>query len=312
VKIRLRLQEEFQRFLHRLGYTMRPISGTPREYFDPKKALESQGGRRLAWPLDDITRALSGVAMGDDAEFKPGRFLGTDPARTLIVDILKIRSYDAFSYAPDGWHPLVHAVREDISRGRREYSGSALEAFLASYQPENQREVFLEAHPDAKDRLLLLPPAMGLVPWIHSDSTPKAGPGGVANFGPTCPREGQLHMSRLHGAYESFKTYGYLPQAFSGGYVRGYLIVKHGDYRFIVQGGHHRMAALSVLADDEGSSGYIEVAFDPTLPPVIHIDDANRWPGVVSGDISNHWARTIVERYFEENGWEKASNLGVL
>ena len=299
--------------LNRRGYALRSLEGSPRVYPDVAAALREQGEKRLLWSADEWRATFPFVAQGTDAEFQVGRYPASEPARTLLVHIDCVRTSDAYSYATSGWHPFIMSLREDIIAGDGRYAGSRLESYLTAYQPTIRREVLLEGQPEATGELLRREPRDAQLPWLRFvGQKGSAHEGGVASFGPTSPAVGQEHLQRLQGAYQSVRTHGYLPQAFPGGYIRGYLISMGDEYRFIVRGGHHRMAALSVVAKDSGVSGYLEVAFDPLLPPVVRIEDASRWPGVVSGAISEHWSRVLAQRYFTENGWEKRENIGAV
>lgn len=120
---------------------------------------------------------------------------------------------------------------------------------------------------------------------------------GVQSWGPVSARKCAYEVKRLTRVLESIVTSGFVWN-FRGDPMRAYLLIddKHGmDYRAVVCGGNHRIAALSHIGIE-----MIPLTFQPNYPREIRLSEVLQWPMVQSGRISAHDATRVFRSFFRE------------
>lgn len=117
---------------------------------------------------------------------------------------------------------------------------------------------------------------------------------GVQQYGPVSPEKITLESNRLDAVLGSIKQKGFLSRY---GFVRGYLLENcSGNYKFVVTGGQHRMAALAFLGEEK-----VPVMFQARWPRVIKRSEVHKWPHVLAGNVSHQDALRIFDSYFRSD-----------
>ncbi|WP_153405605.1 hypothetical protein [Gracilibacillus oryzae] len=129
------------------------------------------------------------------------------------------------------------------------------------------------------------------------------------HFGPNSNRYVEWEFNRIIDVYQMIKRKGYRPKVNEDGYIRGYILQKEDDYRFLVTRGQHRIAALAALGLEHKK---ITVKIEPKRTRVINVEDVNTWPQVVNGLYDKATAIRIFESYFKNTGREKAIKMGMI
>ena len=222
-----------------------------------------------------------------------------------------------FSYGPSGWHPFVQVLQQYKQNPNTSYLGSILHAYYQAYQPKTVFDAFFVGNMakglEAEHlHTLAIPPYQPVFPW--DPEAPQArGEKGLASshgnqgYGPVSDEKGELEFRRLTETYESVKEKGYQPQQGHDGDIRGYFLRGCGDYRFVIRQGLHRSAVLSAMDYEK-----LRVAFYDPYPRTIFLADIDNWPQVKRGYVSREVAEHIFRMFFEDDGREKARQLGLL
>ncbi len=228
----------------------------------------------------------------------------------LEVEVDKCRSLNGFSFTEGGWNHFTALLKDLLSDPKLTYEKSALKTFYDKYQPKNRQEQFFG--PSGPGNYLEpLDRGWTLLPWAETKNrtvnpvkSPTLASGGNPHYGPNSNEFGINQAQRLLATYTLIKEHGYLPEIFPDGYIQGYLLKDGSDYRFYVNEGQHRMAAIGLL-------GYstIKVKFNPDFIPVVDIKNIKDWPQVRRGLYSEEMARRVFCYYFEEDGRRKANEL---
>ncbi|MDI5985629.1 hypothetical protein QLQ85_12600 [Halomonas sp. M4R5S39] len=107
---------------------------------------------------------------------------------------------------------------------------------------------------------------------------------GFAGCGPVADEKGQLEYRRLVDLYRSIDEVGYER---GQGDITGVVLRRGPDYRVVVKGGNHRLAALSML-------GWRTAPIRLAQLEVVDADHVDAWPQVRDGI----WDRESALRYF--------------
>lgn len=211
-----------------------------------------------------------------------------------------------FSYSQDGWHPFTATLKQFINKPDLKYENSILKKYYDAYQPKTLCEAFFEGENNIKP-LNAIPPKTAYFPWSLYKVPLKAEKGfdisqGVQHFGPVSPDKGKLEFARLINTYESIKENGYIINIKD--MLKVTFLISEQEIVFLLIGGKHRAAALSVL-------GYkkLPVTFKTTWPRAIFLEDIKKWPQVKQGHIPIDLAERLFLRYFDEKGKSKARKI---
>jgi hypothetical protein len=270
------------------------------------------GGRRFpfrVWalpgvgPLQPHTPILHGslLALG-----VVGVALGFD------VDLERCTSFVGFSYADGGWNPHVATLKEFVRNPALTYEESSLWQLHQAFQPKTLQEVFLEDVEEPMEPLSDLPPTRRLFRYIWAVSPAlirkvagsDAGPSGHHYFGPISEEKGRAQFDRLVGTYRSIEQDGFMPDKY--GPIMGYFMADDSKYRFVVASGNHRLAALKVLGHTS-----VPVQLTRTHPAVVDRSRLDTWTVEQGGPFDHHTAYALFDKLLNEDGLEKARNLGV-
>lgn len=221
-----------------------------------------------------------------------------------------------YGYAIDAWHPFVKTLLEYTVNPDLAYEDSILHAYYQKYQPDTIRDVLLFGETSEVGRELdafRVRHFFSILPWepafiIYDREELALGTDhGHQGFGPVSKLKGALEFKRLVDTFKSIQTRGYQPNLNNDGEINGYFLRHENDYRFIIRSGLHRTAALSAL-------GYplIRVKCFPAFPRFVHTAFVKEWPLVKQDKIKVETAIAITERFFTDNGKDKANLIGLL
>lgn len=226
---------------------------------------------------------------------------------TIPVD--KIVSPHGFGYGPQGWHFYTEMLKEHIADPDRPYAQSILKKYYDTFQPTTVRDII-----DYKGELNI--PVLGRLPALlirdfwRLDGSVEEILASVRDeetqlYGPISEFYGEEQHIRCVNAYRLIRKHGYIPDRFEDGYLSGYFL-KHGnDFRYIVMGGKHRLAALGVL-------GYETVKVTcPYNLKILDVDMIENWPTVRSGLFTPTEIRPVFDRFFDEDGTSFAAHYNL-
>jgi hypothetical protein len=221
------------------------------------------------------------------------------PAELRTVDLDKMRLGPGMKLGRDGYHYLEEA----LVAGSETYAGSTLERYYNKFRPQNLAEYFCPWHPAETAALAehAAPPYALPMPWCPFPTRPEwnkfanepeRSRVGSHRCNPTTSEVGRHHLAAMFGVHASLKEFGYLPDNFPDGYVRGNFLLKNdGSLRFFVSGGQHRVAALSSLGVKT-----IRVRLHPGWPAVVRESDITNWPWVRAGFYTDEQAKLVFDR----------------
>ena len=98
---------------------------------------------------------------------------------------------------------------------------------------------------------------------------------------------------------ENINNYGYIPS--NEDIITGYILLKDNDYRFLITGGHHRVAVLTSLYMNQNMNyENLEVKYENfrVKVKIINQKDISNWPGVKSKYLSEEDALEMFNGYF--------------
>ncbi|MEC3885211.1 class I SAM-dependent methyltransferase [Halobacillus sp. HZG1] len=220
---------------------------------------------------------------------------------TVQVPLNKCVDWQGFSYTEQGWHYLCETLKEYRKKPKMIYRDSFLFKYYSLYQPASMFECFMcgdAFNPIYQERWVPLPWGMN-----HRRVQKE----GSQHYGPNTKTFIRKEYKRLVHVYEKLKTEGYQPTQFHDGFIKGHFLKKGKDYRFLITGGQHRIAALSVLGSQS-----ILARIPPKRKRVIDLDEIKEWEQVANGVYPLEVASHVFHMYFESNGREKASLYGLV
>ncbi len=281
--------------------------------------LKEQGILRTEPVFLNITGESGLIYRLDQRRARPGDLSKVVPvglevtgSRSFVfeVEVKRCRSLNGFGFTEAGWNHFRAFLEEMQSCPGLKYKDSILKLFYERFQPKSrQDQLFGEVNTP-------LPPlerGWAILPWVETKNrhlspveSPHSRPGGNHQYGPNSEEFGREQCRRLLANYTLIKRHGYIPEIFPDGYIQGYLLKDGADYRFYVNEGQHRMAAVGLLGYDK-----IRVKFNPDFLPVVDIAKIKKWPQVKSGLYSKEVAEKVFYYYFEEDGRRKAGELGL-
>ena len=271
-----------------------------------KKILENKSiivNRVNKIHLENLDNPLSAI-------YYNGKF-GEHQMFSFNVPIDKCVNIYGYNFSDDKSHHFTSTLLEYKKNPKIEYNNSLLLKFYNNFQPQNLRDVFYLYSPVVDSNLgnnspmLLNSPQVISLPWLHDilyvddkQNTVNRSEAGLSykegsqSFGPVSEAKAKLEFNRVVSTFNSIKSKGYVVDYFHN-QISGYFIKDKNDYRFIIQNGNHRTAALAALGYHE-----IPVIFRYNYPRVIDIHNIELWPQVRNGNISIKDARIIFEGFF--------------
>lgn len=278
-----------------------------------------------------IRRAVHDIAMEAgyrrDAEPSPCDLRGLidDPLEALerangttaLVEIPMARCRTlhalAFPAHPESDNPYILTARwmQATSQDDQPPEESPLSAYFEAVQPLSAAQFF----GIRSDRLSSLTPIAAEWPWTGPSGRPVqlrrhntvakearvngwdlAAGHGWQHVGPVTEEKLRLELERTANLVRSIGRSGYRAEQ-SGlrrglDQIRGLLLVnERGEWRFVVDGGEHRVAVLAALG---------HATFPGVVRPdgVYYRSGVEEWPGVAAGDVGTKEATRLFDRVF--------------
>jgi hypothetical protein len=209
----------------------------------------------------------------------------------LIIDIAKARNIIFFDYI--NYHPFVSTLKQYKKNKNLNYRDSELFKFYNKFNPKNASQVLFET--DELRSLVNTSKFIIVHPWnkfIIKGEKKLSIEHGCQYFGKVSRSKCKLEFKRLIKLYNKIKKNGYkLNKSISG-----YLLKKDNDYRFIVTGGNHRIAVLTVL-----NHKFVNVI----AKEIISINNINK----LKSQLTRKEKIKIFNRFFIENGKDKLKRI---
>jgi hypothetical protein len=215
------------------------------------------------------------------------------------IDINLCVSWLGFSFSPcNGWHPFRAQAEEFLVKPDINYKSSILKIFYDRFQPSTLLEAHSLQHLNLNINNILNEKANKYIhyyPWLKIEKKSKNDE--LQHFGPT-PTRGEKHFLKIKSILDSIKIYGYKPLLFRSDPISGYFLEYHGEKRFLVRSGLHRLGVLSALRKRMIKTKIID-------PGNVDLKTYNNWPFVQQGKINGELALQIAKIYFLHNGMER-------
>ncbi len=132
--------------------------------------------------------------------------------------------------------------------------------------------------------------------WVPEDKPASARPiirPGLTEFGPVEKEEGEAIFQKLLDTYISIRTIGYLPALFQSSTVSGTLLLRNGDYRFVVGSGMFLVASLAACGHKTISAVLSQDTFG-----LIQLNDLDQLPYVKQEVYPLKTAQTLFQQAF--------------
>lgn len=218
----------------------------------------------------------------------------------LEVDICKCVDIYGASYTDD-FHQFVELLKEHEANSGLRYKDSILNKYYNHFQPINLEHALFST----KEEVPFLRQGFIGYPWywnkdmrlVFSKEREDTRPGGNHHFGPNTDEFGNNELERLVSLYTYLEKHDYHPEMFADGYISGYLLVKHNDYRFVVTEGQHRIACLAALGYEKISCRFTQ---RDLYPKIVDYKDIKKWPQVENKVYSRNQARKVFNRFFDD------------
>jgi len=212
------------------------------------------------------------------------------------IFLVNIKNFSGFegSYYFNGNDPLVNTSLELLQNINLELKNSFLFTYYEKFQPKTYGEVY---HLQETNKLHKLKSTNHFHPWIHKTPTNQFRSG---LFGPKDITNVQHRITRLKNLINNINKFGYKPS--KGDIIEGYILLKNDDYRFLITGGHHRVAVLtSMHMNDNSKFNNILVKYEKcrTNVKIVKEGEVGNWPGVKSGYLNKNDALEIFNTYFK-------------
>jgi hypothetical protein len=254
------------------------------------------------WIRSELRRM--GVVVRRVQPYRPPTVVFEDPLEALVYHrggrpaafrclLDRCVAFNGFLFGAQGWHPFVAAAKELGRSMALSYAGSLLERYYGVWQPANAAEALIGCGAFEIPALARLPSYAYLSPWLsvtpdefmrdqqgHVEEENLSFGGtrlpisaGYNHHGPVSEEKGLIEHRRLKSLYHSISAEGF---SRTWGDVEATLLVREGEYRFVINHGHHRSAVASAL-------GALDVPACFSQTRVVNLGEAEYWPQVRRG-----------------------------
>tara|TARA_Y100000816_G_C26076308_1_gene566624 strand:+ start:64 stop:870 length:807 start_codon:yes stop_codon:yes gene_type:complete len=211
------------------------------------------------------------------------------------VNIKKFSGFEGHYYY-NGKDSLVNTAIQLIKNINLKPNECYLFEYFNNFQPKTYGDVY---GLNKTNKLHTLEQTNHFHPWIHRTPTNSFRAG---LFGPkdiTCVEH---RMIRLKNLINNINKYEYHPS--NDDIIEGYILLKNDDYRFLITGGHHRIAVLTAMhMMDIRKNKYDEILVkyeqNRTRVKIVRESDVENWSGVKSGWLSKDDALEMFNSYFK-------------
>tara|TARA_B100001059_G_scaffold109603_1_gene109672 strand:- start:7726 stop:8496 length:771 start_codon:yes stop_codon:yes gene_type:complete len=210
----------------------------------------------------------------------------------FLVNIHKFSGFEG-SYYFSGNDPLVNTSLQLLKDINIRLEDSYLFKYYQEFQPNTYGDVY---HLNINNKLHQLQATNHFHPWMHYGPTNQFRCG---LFGPKHITNVEHRITRLKNIINNINKYGYIPS--NDDIIEGYILLKDDDYRFLITGGHHRVAVLTAMyMNDNSKFNDILVKYEKyrTNIKIVKEKEVENWPGVKSGYLNTEDALEIFNKYF--------------
>jgi len=213
----------------------------------------------------------------------------------VLIDVSRMAGYLFPKFGPQAHNPLQRVCETYVRSHSSAATISHLVDEIAKFRPNCLAESLFGTNDATLYPLTELEPLVRLEPWTNSVRTLSGYLGQRKHtFGAVSLELAEREARRLCGTVDSAQQFGYRPEAFKRGFIRGYFLLRNDDYRFIVTDGMHRLAALAALGVDQ-----VRIRTSETVPAIVDCASAGEWPHVRSGFCSLDLSLRMAGRYFD-------------
>lgn len=237
-------------------------------------------------------------------------YLAKNRPFVINAEIDKCRSffYAGYTYSNKYPNPAVQFLLDYKEKNKQDYKDSSLEHYSSTWQPQTAAQV-LGFVGNGNSKIHGLPKTQFVYPWeainpeirelrlkivefVYYDqqSKKKKSIKSEKLFGPSNAFVLKNEAHRLISVYRSIIKNGYIRNNSNYGDIHCYVLVDGKNYVFLINGGTHRMAAVSAL-------GYKNVPI--RVAQIIRKEDASCWPHVKNGLFSYNEAMYIFDRIID-------------
>ena len=210
----------------------------------------------------------------------------------FLVNIHNFSSFEG-SYYFSGNDPLVNTSLELLKNSNLKLKDSFLFKYYQIFQPKTYGDVY---HLNKTNKLHHLEATNYFHPWIHKKPTNQFRCG---LFGPKDISNVEHRIIRLKNIINNINKLDYIPS--TDDIIEGYILLKKDDYRFLITGGHHRVAVLTAMyMNDNIKFNDILVKYEQKRSKIkiVKDDNVSNWPGVKSGYLNREDALEMFNKYF--------------
>ncbi len=232
-------------------------------------------------------------------------------------------NFYGFNYGKENFHPFVEQLKQLEINEDVELKNSIIDKFDKAWQNNNIGKIIMLG--EKTDFYKYIPehfkkkiPGSAIVKPLNFYREPDYYKN-VKNYYYNMPfsiYNEDSHIIRLKELKKSIIQKGYTPEKFKdfgAYYIRGILLKKKEDYRFVVLGGRHRVAVLSYLDYEE-----IPVTFHDNkheglyFPQIIDYKNIENLPIVQMEIYPFELVQKMFDLYFLDDGNKKANLLGLI
>ncbi len=292
-------------FSHDSGY----VAGVPLDHLNRTAMITKT--------INRVLKRVMGIRIVRSTDDAIPRKVPCNKHELCTVDISACKTWANQGFGLSDWNPYTQLLMQYRETPGLEHGSSVLRVLYERYRPSSLQEIYFPDEKEVIKPLNRISARCDLYsapsPWATSHdiegyqrSQPQDAPRSKY-FGPNDETFLVREFHRTIKAYESIKEHGFQPESFSDrsedgliefcpAYVRGVILFSGAEYRVIIFGGIHRMAALSAL-------GYSRVLIrpQPGLPFVVDIGNVRNWPCVTSGVLPEGVAARIFWQYHTHN-----------
>ena len=208
------------------------------------------------------------------------------------VNIKKFSGFEG-SYYFSGNDPLVNTAKQLIENININLDETYLKKYYDNFQPKTYGEVY---HVKKENKLHELESTNHFHPWISKYPTNQFRPG---LFGPKDISNVEHRVIRFKNIINNINKYGYIPS--NDDIIEGYILLRNNDYRFLITGGHHRVAVLTAMHmnnTDLYNEVIVKYEKKRSNVKIVKESDIKNWPGVKSGYLNKIDALEMFNNYF--------------
>ena len=210
----------------------------------------------------------------------------------LNIDIGKFIGYNG-ALAYEGEAPLLKTAFEIYKNPEINVEESFLYDYYKKFQPKNFGELYKL---NSKNCLKQISSYIDFEPWIHDFPNYQEKSKGI--FGPIDRNEIKQRILRIKNLFSNIEKYGYISN--ENDIIKGYLLLMHNDYKFIITSGHHRIAVLKIInMINKKKFKNILVKFDykKSNKRIIDIKNIQKWPALNSSYCSENDALEFFNKF---------------